>query len=271
MSDTAFRHDNPFLTPQAWSTALQEAGFAQVACYPDSADTAFDEHIILGRNAAGGRRTAFSERCAVAAGTAPPVAQPGQESGHPLLGVRLSTPLDIAQYESVLSVKRQPFLGQHQVFNIVVVPGTAHFDLAAAAGMNFLGSDHVILEEVVLREALMLDSDSRTLQVLLTPKGTGAEFQIFSQSRKDGQSGGDWHLHVSGALSAPPFSGEEKAVDLEQLRSRCPEVVDIAAYYEKFDAFGAVQYGPAFRGLRRLWRSQGEAVAEVYSDRKSVV
>lgn len=269
LSDTAFRHDNPFLTPQAWSTALQEAGFAQVACYPDSADTAFDEHIILGRNAAGGRRTAFSERCAVAAGTAPPVAQPGQESGHPLLGVRLSTPLDIAQYESVLSVKRQPFLGQHQVFNIVVVPGTAHFDLAAAAGMNFLGSDHVILEEVVLREALMLDSDSRTLQVLLTPKGTGAEFQIFSQSRKDGQSGGDWHLHVSGALSAPPFSGEEKAVDLEQLRSRCPEVVDIAAYYEKFDAFGAVQYGPAFRGLRRLWRSQGEAVAEVDLDRRA--
>ncbi len=260
LADEAFRGNRPFLTPEGWEKALAKAGFDKFACFPDPADKAFDEHVMVAR-ARGASRGAFSDQTVQAQPASAGIA--GEATGHPLLGSRLPSPLDVAQYESRVSVRLQPFLEQHKVFNIVVVPGTGHFDLAAAAGMNYFGADQVALENVVLREALMLDSGERNLQVLVTPSESGAEFQIFSQAAGEGGAGGDWHLHVSGAMSTFLSHKAGETADLEKLRAECIEEVDVPSYYDKFDAYGAVQYGPVFRGLRRLWRSSGGAVAEV--------
>src|SRR5262249_3096157 len=50
-------------------------------------------------------------------------------------------------------------------------------------------------------------------------------------------------------------------VDLVALRSRCVEAVDVAQVYETLAATGLI-YGPAFRGLQRLWVGKDEVLAE---------
>lgn len=257
LRDGELRGDNPFLTAEGWTHLLDTEGFDRTACYPAPADGDLDEHVIIARNGNGSRQ-AFSTGIAPARTDAPD----GDDTGHILLGRRLSSPLAVSQYTAAVSGTLQPFLAQHRVFDIVVVPGTAHFDLAAAAGMDHFGTDRIRLENVVLREALMLDEGERTVQVLVSPTENGADFEIFSRGAGQGQ--GEWHQHVSGQL-APAHERSAENVDLDRLREGCDEV-DVQAFYEKFDAYGAVQYGPAFRSLRRLWRTRGGAVAEVALD-----
>ena len=257
LRDGELRGDNPFLTAEGWTRLLDTEGFDRTACYPAPADGDLDEHVIIARNGNGSRQ-AFSTGIAPARTAAPD----GDDTGHILLGRRLSSPLAVSQYTAAVSGTLQPFLAQHRVFDIVVVPGTAHFDLAAAAGMDHFGTDRIRLENVVLREALMLDEGERTVQVLVSPTENGADFEIFSRGAGQGQ--GEWHQHVSGQL-APAHERSAENVDLDRLREGCDEV-DVQAFYEKFDAYGAVQYGPAFRSLRRLWRTRGGAVAEVALD-----
>ena len=267
VQDQDLRGSSPFLTVEGWSKLLRANSFDRFASYPEAAESAFDEHIIIARHE-GGAAEAF--QTAVQEKKDGGLAMAGEDTGHSLLGRRISSPLVTAQFVSQVSAEKQPFLAQHQVFNIVVVPGTAHFDLAASAARQFFGCDEVQLENVVLREALMLDDGERTVQVLVTPSDEAsdesAEFEVFSQSGCSGR--GEWHLHVRG--TARPAHACPAHVDAGQLNAG-GKSVDVAAFYEKFASYGAVQYGPAFRSLRRLWRIETEgsaacAVGEVELD-----
>ena len=102
-------------------------------------------------------------------------------------------------------------------------PGTAHFDLAAAAGMDHFGTDRIRLENVVLREALMLDEGERTVQVLVSPTENGADFEIFSRGAGQGQ--GEWHQHVSGQLAPGAVVVYERAAEAGGLESAALRLV----------------------------------------------
>ncbi len=261
LADSNLRGGHPFLSCEAWKTLLEQDGFDRFAAYPDPGDHAFDEHIMLARKSVGSGTEAFQRKDNARAESL------GLKSVHPLLGGRIPSPLSAAQYQSEISAEQIPYLAQHKVFNFIVVPGTAHFEIAAAAGLNYFSCEKIEVRDVVLREALMLSDGARTMQVLVNPAENGAEFQIFSRKSSEVNPGGDWHLHVSGNLAPLPDSLSPKKVDIAALRKLCTQEVGVDTYYEKFDTYGAVQYGPAFRGIRRLWRSQGEALAEVSLDR----
>ncbi|MDR2443917.1 MAG: SDR family NAD(P)-dependent oxidoreductase, partial [Deltaproteobacteria bacterium] len=264
--DTDLRNNHPFLSCPSWENLLKAHGFDRVAAYPDPSDLAFDEHIIIARNETCASRLAFSR---------PKSSKASEDSIsnqaniiHPLLGVKIASPLDTIEYQSKLSVKRFPYLGQHRVFDLVVVPATAHFEIAAASGLDYFGSSSVILENTVLREALMLTEADLTLQVVLTPQTSGCQYQIFSQTANREP----WHLHVSGNILKGPDVSREK-IDLKGIldslsQNSLTQQVDVASYYEQFSQYGAVQYGKSFQGLRRLWRHDGGAIAEVALDNK---
>src|SRR5690606_18078660 len=46
---------------------------------------------------------------------------------------------------------------------------------------------------------------------------------------------------------------------LAEIRERCRQEVAVGSTYEAFAALG-IEYGPAFRGLQRIWRGEGEAL-----------
>src|SRR5207245_2660424 len=93
------------------------------------------------------------------------------------------------------------------------------------------------LEDVRLLEALVLPEEgARPLQVVLTP-GPGT---VEVHSERDGA----WTLHAT-ARARIGSSARAVGVDLEALRRRCSEAVDMARLHAGFDRAG-VAIGPAF-------------------------
>ena len=108
----------------------------------------------------------------------------------------------------------------------------------------------------------MWESDAaRVVQTVLRPDGEAASrWEVFS--RAEGETSSDaWRRHAEGRLvrgDAPPPS----AVDLTDLQARLPDEVPLEGFYERLAAQG-LQYGPGFRGLKRLWRDGDEVLGAV--------
>src|SRR6202023_2779638 len=69
-------------------------------------------------------------------------------------------------------------------------------------------------------------------------------------------------LHAAGWVLAANGDRSPEAVDIGEVRSRCPENLSGADLYPRFADQG-LQYGPCFQGIASLWRGEGEALGEV--------
>ncbi|HWI66270.1 MAG TPA: SDR family NAD(P)-dependent oxidoreductase, partial [Symbiobacteriaceae bacterium] len=174
--------------------------------------------------------------------------------GHPLLGARV--PLAAEQQRPVwqgrLSVRTQPFLGDHRIQGAVVVPGTAYLEMAMAAGEELLGKGPLVLTDLQTDKALFLTEEgSRTVQVSCTLNGA---FQIHSRQ------GEGWVLHASGRMK--PGSVAAPVAALDQVRAACHAELTGEEYYRILPRKG-FEYGPWFQSIRQVWRRDGEALARL--------
>lgn len=195
--------------------------------------------------------------------SAPALRSAGKPTGHQLLGVRIAAAGADAVYESVLSAETPEWLEDHRLGGLLVVPAVALADLVLAAAEDYAQGAARELKSLALAAPLQVpDSGARRMQVVLTEHGTRAA--VYSQAAQSGADG-TWTLHAVSELGAAT-SMLAARVDLEALRARCSEAFDVAALYASFPSVG-LEFGPAFLGLRRLWRGQGEALGEVVLDR----
>jgi acyl transferase domain-containing protein/NADPH:quinone reductase-like Zn-dependent oxidoreductase/acyl carrier protein len=183
-----------------------------------------------------------------------------ERSGHPLLGRQLRSPaLKDSVFETTLDVDNLPFLADHQIAGMIIVPATAYLEMALAAGAQVFGDAPGALENVAIQEALVIPADrSHTVQLILSMVDTdSASFQIVSRSRDSDK----WTLHASGAIrtGAVVSSGS-----LAEARARCCDEFSITDFYQHLHALG-IEFGPRFQSMARLWRNQstGEAVAQI--------
>jgi acyl transferase domain-containing protein/NADPH:quinone reductase-like Zn-dependent oxidoreductase/acyl carrier protein len=183
----------------------------------------------------------------------------GTATAHPLLGVRVPVASADAVYESLLSSTEPAWLTDHRVAGRIVVPGAALAELVRAAAEDHGGGRSSEVTNLVWQTPLIVaESGSRLVQVVLSDGATQAAIYGLAS---DAPPGTPWTLHATaevGAVSA----ASPAPLDLAAIRGRCVEAVDVAAAYARFTALG-LNYGPAFRGLRSLWRGPGEALAEV--------
>ncbi len=174
---------------------------------------------------------------------------------HPLIDRQLrSSAISSFVFESELSLE-QPLLDGHRVFDTPIFPAAAYVELALAAAELAYGSG-VQLAELLVHQALVLpDGEKATLQVILGGEGAPADhFTILSQRASDEP----WRMHASGRLlreaatpAAVPTLGEAQAA--------CREELVPGALYHTLEQMG-MDYGPAFRGLERVWRGSGSAL-----------
>ncbi|MBL1102895.1 polyketide synthase dehydratase domain-containing protein, partial [Streptomyces coffeae] len=160
---------------------------------------------------------------------------------------------DAVLLTSRLSVQSHPWLADHVVAGSVVVPGTALVELAVQAA-DLAGCDRV--EELTLQAPLVLPQDGAVMVQISVDASEHEDGQraVRIYSRAEG-AGVDqpWMLHATGVLTAG------RAVADWDLRVWPPvgaESVSLEGLYERLAGAGLV-YGPAFRGLRGVWK-QGE-------------
>jgi malonyl CoA-acyl carrier protein transacylase len=190
-----------------------------------------------------------------------------KKKGHLLLGQKLySAPLKGQEiiFESQLQPSHPAFLAHYRVFKTTLFPAAAYLEMALAAGRAILKSDHLILENVVIQQTLILPEDEvKTVQLILTPEDSSKinfgllaySFKIFSLKNDD------WTCHASGkVMEGQP---EASSVDLAALQARCTEEIAVTDYYQQAREKRGIDFGPSFQAIQKLWRHDGEAIGQI--------
>ncbi|MFI9419286.1 type I polyketide synthase [Streptomyces werraensis] len=181
---------------------------------------------------------------------------------HPLLGAVVRLPqTDGLVFTSRLSLKSQPWLADHAVGGVVILPGTGLVELAVRAGDE---AGCGVLEELVIEAPLVVPEHGgvRVQVAVGAPGENGARtVEIYSQ-REDGPGDGDtWTRHATGTLSvAASATGERTDFTAWPPAGAAP--VEIGDFYGGLSERG-YGYGPAFQGVRAVWRRGEEVFAEV--------
>ncbi|WP_449455867.1 SDR family NAD(P)-dependent oxidoreductase [Streptomyces dangxiongensis] len=182
---------------------------------------------------------------------------------HPLLGAVVPLPqTDGLVLTSRLSLRTHPWLADHAMQGVVIVPGTVYVDLAVRAGDEFgCGT----LEELVIEAPLVLPAQGGVRVQVAVGGATGngsRAVDVYSLREDAGEDGhGEWTRHATGLLSSAPARSTAPAADFTAWPPPGAEPVAIDDFYGALVARG-YSYGPAFQGLRGVWRRGEELFAE---------
>ncbi|MFI0943174.1 beta-ketoacyl synthase N-terminal-like domain-containing protein, partial [Streptomyces sp. NPDC021020] len=204
---------------------------------------------------------------------------------HPLLAAVAEVPTSGAVLlTGRLALATHPWLADHAVSGAPLLPATAFLDLALRAAAE---TSRPGVADLVVQAPLVLPAEGSVALRVTAEEGT-----VTVHSRGEG---GAWVAHARGELAsggaalaeaAPGFEpgpgvvpltdgpaaggpGGESAAGAEALPAppaewppAGAEAIGLADAYERLAARG-YDYGPAFRGLRGLWRRDGQVFAEV--------
>ncbi|WP_443046817.1 SDR family NAD(P)-dependent oxidoreductase [Streptomyces sp. NBC_00247] len=178
---------------------------------------------------------------------------------HPLLGASV----DLAGDQGLIatgsvSLRTHPWLADHAVAGTVLLPGTAFVELALHVGAR---ADCAFLDELTLEAPLVLPAEEAVQVQVAVGRSEEESGRRTVSVHSRGAADDEWVRHATGLLSpgdpAQPgglLPGEWPPAGAQQ--------VGIEGRYVDLFAQG-YEYGPAFQGLRALWRSGDELFAEV--------
>ncbi len=195
-------------------------------------------------------------------------------ANHPLLGAVVGLAAGGGSlFTGSLSLAGEPWLADHVVMGAVLLPGTAFLELALHIG-GHVGCEQV--QELTL-EAPLLIEEQRVVQLQVTVAEAdeqGRRALAIHSRAGDGvadASGSEegWRRHAAGVLAPVGATGDGGA-PAGQVASFAAgewppgeaERVEVGDVYNGFAEIG-LEYGPAFRGLRSLWRRGEEIFADV--------
>ena len=181
-------------------------------------------------------------------------------SVHPLLGphVRLQEEPERHVWEAEVGTAAQPWLADHQIRNVAVLPGAAYCEMALAAARVVLGEASEV-RDLRFEQALLLDEQ--------TPVGASASLSSpgVLDFIVETNQGGDKARQAVAVLHAAEDDQQPPAYDISALLAAHPRCEDGEEVRKGLDQRG-VQYGPAFTGLGALHideEATGSVLAQV--------
>jgi NADPH:quinone reductase-like Zn-dependent oxidoreductase/aryl carrier-like protein len=160
-----------------------------------------------------------------------------------------------------------PYLADHCVGDLIILPATVYLETALEAARTVLGEGSYELLQVEIVEALPLSTtEAQTIQVVLSPLSTEqTSFQFFSLAADVSGTQQSWHRHAEGIIQHIPVLAEPvlpvaPALVLADLQKSCGEQCGEHDHYQALRQ-RRVQYGPAFQGVTHVWQGQQAALA----------
>jgi thioester reductase-like protein len=179
-----------------------------------------------------------------------------------LLGRHVRSPLLPEQwFELEVDARSLPHIGDHRLFEGVVVAAATYVAMAAHAGRRLFPGNTVVLENVRLLRALTLaDDESRTLQFMLRPAQQGQlSFDVVSLQNEAHSE------HAKGLLRSVAATAPADSLDLTDVQSRCREQMTGGDFYAGFWELG-YHLGPIYRWIDTIWSGPGEVLSRLRPD-----
>ncbi len=179
----------------------------------------------------------------------------GQAIGHAVLGVRQDGPT--ATWLSQINTQYLPYLMDHQVEGLTILPGAAYIEAALSAHNEIFDDDACLLTDIRLHNAMVIDADDEPLMQTSYNAGDSS-FEIHSHQTQDRTL---HTLHASGKLQTLQLRNHQ-TIDIAALQVSGMQLLRAAEIYTALAARG-LQYGPNFQGIQKLWRKPGEVLAAI--------
>ncbi|MEV0321971.1 SDR family NAD(P)-dependent oxidoreductase [Streptomyces sp. NPDC050659] len=154
-----------------------------------------------------------------------------------------------------LDARAEPWLADHTVAGTVLLPGAGVAELALCAARR-TGAGRVA--ELALEQPLSLERPVAVQLIVGEPAADGSR-SLTLYSRPDGAGGARWTRHATGTLASADGT-EPDGLTAWPPPEASPVALD--GLYSRLAGRG-YGYGPAFRGLRALWRQGADLYAEV--------
>ncbi|MCG6893496.1 MAG: SDR family NAD(P)-dependent oxidoreductase, partial [Desulfobacteraceae bacterium] len=182
-----------------------------------------------------------------------------REPLHPLLDSNEST----LEAECFLKTFRGTdfYLRDHRIRGRAVLPAAVTMEMARAAGERARPRTGVTgLSNVVWIAPIHVEDGDRKTLITLYPGNGRVAFEIHTLAHNDHRL-----LHAQGELT---YAGQgdtadsEHPVDIQAIRTRCTEPVDVDAFYRSLETAG-IEFGRSFRNLTEIIRNPKEALARI--------
>ncbi len=184
------------------------------------------------------------------------------QNHHPLLGRPIQSGEGAYAWQTELDPGSLPFLHDHRLAGIAVLPGAVFVEMALAAATAVLGAPPPVITEVTFRHVLPLAAGAPlTIVAVLSPRQPGGlDFRVHGQAPAPGKPLPEPYvsLWIPAETVPPPSPGPEES-NPALVRGRCPEELPGDALYARL-AQGGNEYGPALRAVERVWRGPGETL-----------
>ncbi|KAA8885635.1 SDR family NAD(P)-dependent oxidoreductase [Nocardia colli] len=179
---------------------------------------------------------------------------------HPLLGAMVGVADGGgALLSGRLSLSSHAWLADHTVGGQVLLPGAVFVELALFAARVVEASR---VAELVLSSPLVLaERDAVQIQVRVTEGELLGEWRIGVYARAEGSGDAEWTNHASGVLDSAAVPSDVGA-DMRVWPPVGAVPIEAGDVYASFAA-GGYEYGPAFQGVKSVWRHGAELFGEV--------
>ena len=179
---------------------------------------------------------------------------------HPLMGahVRLHEEPERHVWQGEVGTAAQPWLGDHRIHNVAVLPGAAYCEMAWAAARTVLGEKSEV-RDITFEATLLLDDETPVSAAASMTSPGVVDFVVESLLESTQIRRATALLHAGGDEDQPP------AYDMPALLAAHSCRLDGAELRKQFDEHG-LQYGAAFAGLAAVHRADetvGTVLAEV--------
>ena len=170
---------------------------------------------------------------------------------HPLMGahVRLHEEPERHVWQGEVGTAAHPWLGDHRIHNVAVLPGAAYCEMACAAARTVLGEKFEV-RDIRFETTLLLDEKTPVSAVASVGSPAIVDFAVETFQESTQIRRATAVLHAGRVEDQPP------AYDMPALLTAHPCRLDGAEMRQQFDEHG-LQYGPAFAGLAAVHSAHG--------------
>jgi acyl transferase domain-containing protein len=188
-------------------------------------------------------------------------------AGHPLLSAAVSPAgTGTVLLTGRISLATHSWLADHAVMGVTMLPGSVLLDWALHAG-HYVGCAEV--SDIALETPLILGpaADAMHVQVTVTAPDTEGrrELAIYSRPERSGDADASWtrhaHATLARAASTPSPADDAYAGLAGEWPPAGASLITAGDYYGALAERG-YEYGPAFQGLRAVWRRGDDVFAE---------